>query len=682
MLRAQPLVVDGSTYVAIRFLVASTGDDEEQGVERPVGFDRELARLEQELLASQESLRRSLADQRASNEELEASSEELQAASEELQAANEELQASNEELQATNDELGKVNRELVVRGVELERISTDLRNIQDSQNQGLVILDPDLRVVRYTPLAVRVFALLESDIGRLLTEVPTTITIPHLAESLAAVMAGGQRRSIEAGDDTVSYLLQILPYIGSEGIPHGLVLTLTDVTEMSRLRHQAETALEELQKTSERLAQKAAFDDLTGLHNRGFLAHALDREIARSRRSGAELALAWIDLDRFKEANDEFGHHAGDIALKAAADRLSALVRGTDVVGRLGGDEFGVIIAGHDRLADLDTILDRLVAALRAPIPFEGHEIAGGASVGVAVFPQDAPDADGLLRAADAAMYTVKRSGGGGYAYFDPSMNVQAGERRAMREDIAHALATHAFELHYQPIVHAESGLPWGVEALVRWNRGGAAIAAAEFVPFCEESGQIRELGLLTLSLLSRDLHEIYAAGHPDLKVTLNMSTAQLEDPALTSMLAAWPVPTGLNGIVVEAGEASLMPERTRAQQTLTRLVGLGAEVCLDHASGGYWHLEGGATVPISYVKLDQAFTDKIPSVRDREAYRRATFDVAHSLGARTIAMRLEEAEQVERARDAGADLAQGFAIAPPLARDTLLEWLSSRPPR
>lgn len=230
--------------------------------ERDAAFDEEIERLERELLASQDSLRRSLVDLEQANEELEASSEELQASSEELQSSNEELEASNEELQATNEELATLNQQLRSRSEELEQLNIDLVNIQNSLSQGMVIVDRNLRVTRFTPLSVRVFGLVEADIGQPLLKVPTTVPLPGLREALLAVVDGESRRSIEAGSEDISYLAQILPYQERDGRRRGAIVTLTDVSELVDLRRAAEAALREFSSLADALDEAVWKRDL------------------------------------------------------------------------------------------------------------------------------------------------------------------------------------------------------------------------------------------------------------------------------------------------------------------------------------------------------------------------------------------------------------------------------------
>lgn len=258
-LEAIPLVLGERTLTVLSF-IPERGDEATPVIglgstERDAAFAREIDRLERELLSSQDTLRRSMADLEQANEELEASSEELQASSEELQSSNEELEASNEELQATNEELSTLNQQLRTRSDELEHLNTDLENIQGSLSQGMVIVDRNLRITRFSPLAVRVFGLVESDVGQPLIGVPTTVPLPELREALLAVVNGEQRRSIEATSEEVSYLAQVMPYRDRLGLRLGAIITLTDVSEQVALRRAAEASLREFTTLADGLDQ-------------------------------------------------------------------------------------------------------------------------------------------------------------------------------------------------------------------------------------------------------------------------------------------------------------------------------------------------------------------------------------------------------------------------------------------
>jgi len=264
-LEARPVVLGERSLLLLSFVVqaADAGQLDSAGLVPPLvvgdrdgSFDAAIERLERELLLSQDDLRRSLAELEQANEELEASSEELQASSEELQSSNEELEASNEELQASNDELANLNQKLRSRGEELERLNTELENIQISLSQGMVIVDEQLRIRRFSPLAVRVFGLLDDDIGQPLLRVPTTVPLPGLPEALRAVLAGEQpRRGFEASSGEVAYLVQVLPYLERDGRRCGAIVTLTEVSELVALRRVAEASLAEFASLADALQE-------------------------------------------------------------------------------------------------------------------------------------------------------------------------------------------------------------------------------------------------------------------------------------------------------------------------------------------------------------------------------------------------------------------------------------------
>ena len=678
-LTATPLAVSGRALTILSFTRSSAAPEMDVTAARPDSVNVELARLERELLATQDTLRRSLADLQVANEELEASSEELQASSEELQAMNEELQASNEELQASNEELQASNEELRARGEALEQLNTDLANIQQSVNQGMVIVDTDGLLLRFTPLAVRLFALVDSDVGQPLWEAPTTMPVPALRDAVQRVIAGGDRQTLQVGDASTSYLLQVLPYVGTTGERLGAIVTLTDVTELVRLRSVAEGALAELQDKSDLLQRQAAYDFTTGLLNRAYFGKALEHEIDRAGRSGTSIALAWVDLDRFKEVNDELGHAAGDSTLQSVGQQILDAVRSTDIVGRLGGDEFGVLIAGFESPQELDTILERIVAAVGESFTSGDRAARVHASVGVAVYPGNATEPDGLLRAADTAMYAVKEAGGNGFGYFDPSMNDAAVERREMRQAIDAAIEADAFTVYYQPIVSVTDGSVWGVEALLRWQREDRVVAAGEFVPFCESTGQLRVIGRRTLRQIQEHWRILEGSGHGSLRVCVNLAVGQLEDPQLLDAFDQWGTSDSLHGLVIEVVESVFLPDHHVALAQLESLAARGVMTSIDDFGAGYSNYRLLERLHPDIIKLDRSFLSDSHSIDARMALIGSAIAVGHVVGARIVAEGAETDGQVQDLREAGVDLIQGLVVAPPMPLPELLPWLAGR---
>ncbi len=916
---AQPLQVAGRHLVVLSFATDDASTETAVPEARQERADREIERLERELIASHQSLRTSTAELQAVNEELEASSEELQAASEELQSSIEELEASNEELESSNEELGSLNAALRVRNAEQQVLNADLENIQSSLSQGMVMVDNDLRITRFTPLAVRVFALVDADIGTLLSEVSQSVSIPGLEDALKDVVSGLPLRSLEALGAEHSYVVQVAPYLDLSGRRCGAIITLTDVTEMAALRRTADEAVRELptvvdtldevvwkrdlafsklefaskrvfelsgwsaaevmqdpsvldgcidaaagervraaraegsqawvveypvrtrdgrarcwresavvvpetrgndgyvvgtlsdvtdrmaietrvadlsmtfkavfetslfgvavldaaerivmaneafcvlvgydavavhgmqlsafgpgdeaaadgsdagdgsgddqlvagsqemvrrdgtrrvvtvdqrplvhpageavsiaivqdmtalSESVERLARQAHFDEaVTGLLNRTSFSAALERDIDRCARNADTLALLWLDLDRFKEINDQHGHHAGDIVLKVAAERLVEVVRGGDAVGRLGGDEFGIIVEGMDRVDALDPLLRRLLAALREPIMVGDAAVIVAGSVGVALYPSDGTTVNDLMRAADTAMYAAKAQGGDAASNYNDEMSAATVHRRSMRLALADAIDQEHFEFYYQPIVFAGDRSLWGVEALLRWNRDGEVVAASDFIPFAEDTGQIRQLGPLTFSLLRRDLERLRAAKLPEVLVSVNMSVMQLEDHVFTDQLALWPMASGLEGLVVEVVESIFLPGNGRALDTLSVLTGHGAKVSIDDFGSGFSNLLFLETLSPAFVKLDRSML-LTGAAKDRgRALVRSAVELSHALGALAVVEGVETEGHLDLATSLGADLLQGYLLARPMPLDELVSWLSLRTP-
>jgi two-component system CheB/CheR fusion protein len=405
----------------------------------------------------------------------------------------------------------------------------------------------------------------------------------------------------------------------------------------------------------------------------------IDAQLTRSRRSGGSLALAWVDLDQFKEVNDHYGHAAGDAILAATAERLRDSVRDSDVIGRIGGDEFAVVLADYDNPFELESIVERIRTELRAPVAVGGADLIISGSVGIALFPHDGDTVDSLLQAADAAMYAVKLRGGDGLEYFDEAMRASADQRRRMRESINAAIASREFVLHYQPIVSTANGSMWGVEALLRWVRDGEVLPAEDFIAFCEQSGQIRALTAISMSLLQADLLRMRTDGVDLGRACLNLSVAQLEDRSFHEVLDQMPSPTGLTGLVIEVTESLFLPDHGRALGAVDRLSMLGAEVSVDDYGSGYSNFALMEKLSPAFIKLDKSFLAHETTPRRKEALVGAAIEMTHALGAQVIVEGVETAEQLALITALGADLAQGWQVSRALPLDELLEWRRSR---
>jgi two-component system CheB/CheR fusion protein len=233
--------------------------------------------------------------------------------------------------------------------------------------------------------------------------------------------------------------------------------------------------------------------------------------------------------------------------------------------------------------------------------------------------------------------------------------------------------------MHYQPVVDANSGSVWGVEALVRWRKDGTILSADQFVPFCEDSGQIRALGMVTMALVRADVEALRAAGHPDLRIAFNMSVTQLEDRHFAEILDQFAVSDGLHGFVVEILESVFLPDHTQALQVLDRLSELGAQTSIDDYGSGYSNVRLLETLEPDYIKLDRSFLSEHHAADSRAALVRSAVEISHVVGALVIAEGIETDEQHVLVREAGVDFVQGFGVARPMPLAALLEWLVDR---
>ncbi|MGB8406572.1 MAG: EAL domain-containing protein [Mycobacterium sp.] len=875
-----------------------------------IPMDATASQVNAALESAQDALQATVEDLGSSNEELQALNEELQASTEELQATSEEAQASNEELEAANEELTTLNQELQARGAELMNANTDLENIQASLTSGLVMVDRDLRVTRYSPLAVRVFSLIREDIGRPLPAVPTTIAIPTLTADLLDTMASRATRLIELSHGDRDFLLQIQPYTGSSGEVLGALVVVIDVSDVAEARRDRERALTNLQTVAESVRElvwqrdgsaaltflTSRVEDIYGLDRDRVLAdpallvgavypadrervaaatasadrrwqveyrivrpdgtirwidesaaqngsgadrtvtgsaldvtdrHQLQRaatqrgavldallstrtvgvlvldandrilqisdsvaaiigyppetlvgtplnvllepdpvaallpgstvreelaagrmlaadgtyravtmellliapvddadpdevpgrvvvvhDVSRLREISADLAdreqfdqqtglltrtyfrsrtdelvtagieglaVLLIDLDGFKEVNDRLGHRAGDVVLAAVASRLQRTARRHDIIGRLGGDEFAVLITRVEDLDGIETLVHRLLSAVREPIDVDGTRAYVSASVGIAMQPQDGRTADELLHNADTAMYVAKQRGRDRHAYFTNEMNDRADERSALRHALADAVRHRNFELHYQPVLEVTTRRVVYVEALLRWRRGDELVAAESFITHAADTGQLRAIGRIVLGLLDADITTMHGRlGDCQPRVAVNLSAPELEERTTTDWLLAWNPAGGFDRVIAEVTESTLLVPGGRAMDTLAVLRRLGVTIGIDDFGTGYSNLELLGRLAPEIIKIDRSLLDRAcePDQRGSKILQ-AAIQLAHAVDAQVVVEGVADQLMWEHVVGVGAELAQGYFLAPPMSLPMLIDWIT-----
>ena len=426
-------------------------------------------------------------------------------------------------------------------------------------------------------------------------------------------------------------------------------------------------------------AEEQLRDPLTGLPNRQWLLERIWTALDDAERIGARAALMLIDLDRFRSVNDTLGHLAGDRLLLQIADRLRlALPRGAEAA-RLGGDEFAVLLPVADSTTSATRVARGLVAALSSPLDLDGLTLVLEASAGVAVFPDHALDAEGLLRRADVAMYQAKRDRTGVEVY-ESKRDSNTPDRLGLLGDLRRALDAHEVQLHYQPKVRFD-GQVAGLEALVRWvhpERG--KVPPDEFIAIAESSGLMPHLTEYVLDTALAQVAKWRAQGL-FVPVAVNVSPRDVHTPgfagSVAARLARHGVPAG--SLQLEITEHVLLEDPQRAADTLAGLTGHGVKMSLDDFGTGYSSLVHLRRLPVSELKIDRSFVARLAVDTEDAEIVRCTVDLAHSLGLLVVAEGVEDDETWERLRDLGCDAVQGWLVAAAMPPDETTAWLRAR---
>lgn len=450
----------------------------------------------------------------------------------------------------------------------------------------------------------------------------------------------------------------------------------------ANLRLQEEVA--EREQAEERVMHLANHDALTGLPNRRLLIDRLGQALALAHRENHQVAVLFMDLDRFKTINDSLGHMTGDALLQNVARRLSETLREGDTVSRLGGDEFVVVLPSLDQPKAAEKVALKLVDALAPPIDLGGQELRVSASIGISLFPEDGCDTETLLRNADSAMYHAKDMGRNNYQFFMEQMNVAAAERLRLENDLHRALERQEFELHFQPRVSVANGLACGIEALIRWRHPERGLVLpGHFIPVAEDTGLIVPIGEWVINEACRQGTAWCAAGLPQIPVAVNLSPRQFRQSNLVDTVAraierhGWPC----NLLELEITEGVLMQQTSDTLKTLEALNRLGVGLAIDDFGTGYSSLSYLKRFPVDFLKIDQSFVRDIAVDPDDATIVTAIIGLAHSLGLTVVAEGVENASQLDFIREAGCDEAQGYHIGRPMPAGQMAEWLLANRP-
>jgi|tagenome__1003787_1003787.scaffolds.fasta_scaffold20884621_1 diguanylate cyclase (GGDEF)-like protein len=419
------------------------------------------------------------------------------------------------------------------------------------------------------------------------------------------------------------------------------------------------------QTLEQRLEHMAHHDALTDLPNRLRLRQATENELARVQR-GETIAVLCLDLDHFKSVNDTLGHPAGDCLLRTVAERLRQSVRETDIVARVGGDEFAVVQVAAEQPRGAIVLADRLIETLAKPFDLDGHQVVIGTSIGIALAPSDGLDTDQLMKNADMALYRAKADGRGVSRFFEPEMDAKMQARRTLEIDLRKALVEDEFELYYQPLVNLQSDAVSGFEALLRWNHPTRGLVPpSEFIPVAEEMGLIVPLGEKILRQACTE-----AAGWPDdIKVAVNLSPVQFKSKTLALAVISALASSGLppHRLELEITESVLLQDSELTLTTLHQLRALGVRIAMDDFGTGYSSLSYLRSFPFDKIKIDQSFVRDMSGKEDSIAIVRAVAGLGKNLGMATTAEGVETQEQLRYLRQEGCTEVQGYLFSRPM---------------
>lgn len=446
----------------------------------------------------------------------------------------------------------------------------------------------------------------------------------------------------------------------------------------------------EQKQSGKQVASIAYYDSLTGLPNRVLFGDHLNAALVHARRHREMMAVLFVDLDNFKQINDALGHGVGDMLLRSVGERLSGSLRGGDIlthlaegnnsVARLGGDEFIVLLRDIRDKPDAAGVAARIVEALSRLFMLDDHEVSVTASIGIALYPNDADDAEMLIKLADSAMYAAKGKGKNSFRFYDEKIKTPVQKAGSLEEELQRALDREEFLLHYQPLIDIGTGRLSGLEGLLRWRHSEKGmIYPAEFIPLAEETGLMEPIGRWALKTACTQGVAWQKAGLPPVSLSMNLSRGQFRQRELAGMVAGTLADTGLEPRYLELEiTEDLMAHNIEADiNTFNDLSALGVRFSLDDFGTGFSSLSYLSRTPLRALKIDRSFISNVTTNPDDGAIARLIIAMARTLNLNVVAEGVETREQLEFLFDHGCNTMQGYLVSPPVSADDVADLLA-----
>jgi diguanylate cyclase (GGDEF)-like protein len=510
------------------------------------------------------------------------------------------------------------------------------------------------------------------EVARLLHENEKTRSIP-----IIFITANQDEAHIEE-----AYLAGAVDYIQKPIRKTALLSKVSVFLDLWSLRFGLEQEVEQRRAAEHRVEHLATHDPLTNLPNRRGLYEELNELIYRSKRYRYSSAIIYVDLDGFKHVNDHFAHEAGDRLLTQVAANFKQIVRQTDSVARIGGDEFIVLITDIDRETTLITKIESLLNEASRPIEFDGHKISVSASIGIALYPDHGDNAETLLHHADQAMYQAKNHGKNTFRFFTEDINEKAHRQRELQDNLRRALPNDEFTVFYQPIVDGKTGHVASVEALLRWYSAELGqVFPDEFIPAAESAGLIPELGCWVLKKAVETGAEWNRQFGIGLRIAVNASTIQFRNHLLFEAIKEQIDTHGWNPdlLEIEITEGLLLDDSPEVNTYISEISNCGVRLSVDDFGTGFSALSYLKNYPVNTVKIDRSFIMDLPGDKENEVLVQAIIAMAHGLRLEVIAEGVETAEQWEFLRSLNCDFVQGYYFGKPMPKTEFDDFLAAQ---